>query len=88
MSVETDHKMHLKEAAKWLHGILVGTPIDVMDGEGQTKATGVRLPSGAIVVNWNREYFEPDERTDESVVSIYANESDAEQATGGRIVDE
>lgn len=59
---------------------------DVFDDDMTRIATGVRFPSGTMIVEWVRESFEPEERTDNPVHSIYNSESDAEEATGGRII--
>jgi len=49
MPTETGHKTHLKEAAKWLHGILVRNPIDIVDRlpAGAAKAQGRHTPSSS-----------------------------------------
>lgn len=57
------------------------------DGHGkmQVPAEGVLLPSGRVVIEWRPESFEPDERTKERPLSIYASVEDCEQATGGTV---
>lgn len=50
-------------------------------------ARGHQLPSGAIAVKWRKEAFEEDDRSEDSVVSLYlGGVEDARQATAGNIV--
>lgn len=54
--------------------------------DGKRVASGALLPSGTIVVEWNREAFPEGERTDHNTRSIYASIDDAEQASGGEVI--
>lgn len=59
---------------------------DSATGEVVT-ATGVEFAdSGNIVIEWRREAFEEDERSNGHVESRYDNVHDAEQATGGTLL--
>lgn len=49
-------------------------------------ATGARLPSGTIVVEWRRAAFPVDEQTDNPVRSHYQTVDDAREATSGDVV--
>jgi hypothetical protein len=46
------------------------------------------MPSGEVAVVWNREAFPESERTDDTTLSIYAHIEDAEEATGGKLIDD
>ena len=48
-------------------------------------AEGAELPSGTIVVEWDRTAFPEGERTEENTLSIYSSREDAAQGTGGTI---
>lgn len=49
-------------------------------------AAGAMLPSGTIVVEWDREAFPADEQTQFPVESRYRTVEDAQEGTGGRII--
>jgi hypothetical protein len=59
---------------------------NVFDEDWRRIAIGVRFPSAVHVVEWVRDCFEPDERTDNPVTSMYRGKADAEQATGGTVI--
>lgn len=46
-------------------------------------ATGVQFPSGNIEIEWRREAFKPDDRSEGVVGSRYTCVEDARQATAG-----
>lgn len=54
--------------------------------ERDVVAFGAEYPSGAIIVEWRREAFEPSERSAQVVTSRYENRADAERASGGTVV--
>lgn len=66
------------------------TPVqrfNVFDEDDWTRmAVGAELPSGLMIVEWLRESFPEEERTDAPVHSQYHSKADAEQATGGTII--
>lgn len=59
---------------------------DVFDEDWNRIAVGTKMPSGLLVVEWVRESFPEEERTDAPVLSQYRNLEDAKQATGGEII--
>ena len=61
-------------------------PLHVAREDGTVTAVGAWYPSGDVIVQWRREAFPPDERTDASVTSHYQSVKDAEEATGGKVV--
>lgn len=48
-------------------------------------ASGVRFPSGTIIIEWRRTAFVEERRTAAPVRSVYQSEADCEQATGGTL---
>lgn len=54
--------------------------------EETVTAVGVQMPSGAIIIEWCREAFEPGDRANKTVTSRYECVEDAEQATAGTVV--
>jgi len=63
-------------------------PADILriESAGDVLAAGARLPSGTIVVEWNREAFLPEDRTAYPVESRYRCVDDAEEASDGTVV--
>jgi hypothetical protein len=61
------------------------TPLRI-ERNGDVLAVGAQLPSGTIVVEWNREAFPPEERTQYPVESRYSTEADAIEASGGAVI--
>lgn len=59
---------------------------DVFDEDWQRIAIGVRFPSAVHIVEWVREHFDEENRTDNPVRSHYESKADAEQATGGTVI--
>lgn len=59
---------------------------NVFDEDWHRIAVGAELPSGLMIVEWNRRAFPEEERTDAPVYSQYQSKEDAEEATGGRVI--
>lgn len=59
---------------------------DVFDDDWKRIAIGVKFPSAVHIVEWIRDHFEEDNRTDHPVRSHYGSKADAEQATGGTLI--
>ena len=55
------------------------------DPENALIASGVRFPSGVIIIEWRRTAFVEERRTTRPVRSVYQTEADAEKATGGTL---
>lgn len=58
------------------------------DGRMMTVADGALLPSGRFVIEWRREAFPEGERTEYPTLSLYETIDDAEQASGGIVVED
>ena len=67
-----------------MNGDFLVNPVEVVR-DGDTVAAGALMSSGQVVVEWNREAFPEDERTEGPTLSIYRDVDDAEEATGGTV---
>ena len=56
------------------------------DNQDELVATGVEFPSGHIVMEWVRQAFPEEERTEGHVRSQYESLEDVKEATNGRLV--
>lgn len=59
-------------------------PFAVLDDYGgDVMAEGARLPSGTCVVEWRREYFESEQRSEDVIETRYQTLKDVKLASDG-----
>lgn len=63
----------------------VPRPFRMRNDDGTVTATGAEFPSGTLRVEWRREAFPSDQRSDEPIESRYESVGDAELASQGTV---